>query len=231
MQNTKARYPGWELKYFDRAYNFRNYQFSLIKKYIKKNVAEIGPGSGVVLNKYIKQCKNIDLYEPDKKLFKHLKKKFRNKKIFIKNTVFKKNYKRYDTIIALDVLEHIKDDKKEIKKIYTSLNKGGYLIINVPAFNLLYSKFDISVGHFRRYNKKIIKEKIEGLKFSKCEIFYYDSIGFILSLISKIFLKKKYKNKFENKIKLWDVLIPISKIIDFFILNIIGKSLFLIIKK
>ena len=231
MQNTKAQYPGWELKYFDRAYNFRNYQFLLIKKYIKKNVAEIGPGSGVVLNKYIKQCKNIDLYEPDKKLFKHLKKKFRNKKIFIKNTVFKKNYKRYDTIIALDVLEHIKDDKKEIKKIYTSLNKGGYLIINVPAFNLLYSKFDISVGHFRRYNKKIIKEKIEGLKFSKCEIFYYDSIGFILSLISKIFLKKKYKNKFENKIKLWDVLIPISKIIDFFILNIIGKSLFLIIKK
>jgi hypothetical protein len=231
MQNTKARYPGWELKYFDRAYNFRNYQFSLIKKYIKKNVAEIGPGSGVVLKKYIKQCKNIDLYEPDKKLFKHLKKKFRNKKIFIKNTVFKKNYKKYDTIIALDVLEHIKNDKKEIKKIYTSLNKGGYLIINVPAFNLLYSKFDISVGHFRRYNKKIIKEKIEGLKFSKCEIFYYDSIGFILSLISKIFLKKKYKNKFKNKIKLWDVLIPISKIIDFFILNIIGKSLFLIIKK
>ena len=128
-------------------------------------------------------------------------------------------------------MEHIKNDKKEIKKIYTSLNKGGYLIINVPVFNLLYSKFDISVGHFRRYNKKIIKEKIEGLKFSKCEIFYYDSIGFILSLISKIFLKKKYKNKFKNKIKLWDVLIPISKIIVFFILNIIGKSLFLIIKK
>lgn len=231
MQNKKIYYPGWELKYFDRASNFRNYQFSLIKKYIKKNVAEVGPGSGVTVQKYINQCKHIDLYEPDKKLFKHLKKKFKNKKILIKNTFFKKNYKKYDTIIALDVLEHIKDDKKEIKKIYTSLNKGGYLIINVPAFNLLYSKFDISIGHFRRYNKKIIKEKIEGLKFSKYKIFYYDSIGFILSLISKIFLKKKYKNKFENKIKLWDVLIPISKIIDFFILNTFGKSLCIIIRK
>jgi len=89
MQNTKAQYPGWELKYFDRAYNFRNYQFSLIKKYIKKNVAEIGPGSGVVLKKYIKQCKNIDLYEPNKKIFRNLKKKFKNKKIILKNKIFK----------------------------------------------------------------------------------------------------------------------------------------------
>lgn len=99
MQNTKPQYPGWELKYFDRASNFRNYQFSFIKKYIKKNVAEVGPGSGVTMQKYINQCKHIDLYEPDKKLFKYLK-KFKNKKISIKNTVFKKNYKKYDTIIA-----------------------------------------------------------------------------------------------------------------------------------
>ena len=84
MQNTKAQYPGWELKYFDRAYNFRNYQFLLIKKYIK-NVAEIGPGSGVILKKYIKQCKNIDLYELDIKLFRNLKKSLKIKNILLLN--------------------------------------------------------------------------------------------------------------------------------------------------
>ncbi len=45
------------------------------------------------MQKYINQCKHIDLYEPDKKLFKYLKKKFKNKKISIKNMVFKKNIK------------------------------------------------------------------------------------------------------------------------------------------
>ena len=231
MKNQKIYYPGWELKYFDKAYNFRNYQFSLIKQYIKKNVAEVGPGSGLTVKKYINQCKHIDLYEPNKKLFKHLKNKLKNKKILIKNTVFKKNLKKYDTIIALDVLEHIKDDKNEIKKLYTSLNKEGHLIINVPAFDFLYSEFDKSIGHFRRYNKKNLQKKIEALKFSKCRLFYYDSIGFILSLISKIFLKKKYKKNFQNKIQLWNFLIPISKVVDFFILNIFGKSLCVIIKK
>ena len=230
MQNTKAQYPGWELKYFDRAYNFRNYQFSLIKKYIKKNVAEIGPGSGVVLNKYIKQCKNIDLYEPDIKLFRNLKKKFKNKKIVLKNKTFK-TYKKYDTIIILDVLEHISNDKNQIQKLINSLNKGGSLIINVPAFNLLYSKFDRDVGHFRRYNKTNIKNKIKVLKFLEYKMFYYDSVGFVLSLMSKIFYSKKYKNQFENKIKLWDMFIPISKIIDFFIFYSFGKSLCIIIRK
>lgn len=230
MQNTKVQYPGWELKYFDRAYNFRNYQFSLIKKYIKKNVAEIGPGSGLVLKKYIKQCKNIDLYEPDKKLFRNLKKKFKNKKIILKNKIFK-TYKKYDTIIILDVLEHIPNDKSEIQKIINSLKKGGFLIINVPAFNLIYSKFDKDIGHFRRYNKRNIKKKIQGLKFLEYKMFYYDSLGFVLSLMSKIFIGKKYKYQFEKKIKLWDILIPISKIIDFFIFNSFGKSLCIIIKK
>jgi SAM-dependent methyltransferase len=230
MQNTKAQYPGWELKYFDRAYNFRNYQFLLIKKYIKKNVAEIGPGSGVILKKYIKQCKNIDLYEPDIKLFRNLKKKFKNKKIVLKNKTFK-TYKKYDTIIILDVLEHISNDKNQIQKLINSLNKGGSLIINVPAFNLLYSKFDRDIGHFRRYNKTNIKNKIKGLKFLEYKMFYYDSLGFVLSLMSKIFYSKKYKNQFENKIKLWDMFIPISKIIDFFIFNRFGKSLCIIIRK
>ena len=62
-------------------------------------------------------------------------------------------------------------------------------------------------------------------------MFYYDSVGFVLSLMSKIFYSKKYKNQFENKIKLWDMFIPISKIIDFFIFNSFGKSLCIIIKK
>ena len=122
-------------------------------------------------------------------------------------------------------MEHISNDKNQIQKLINLLNKGRCLIINVPAFILLYSKFDRDIGHFRRYNKINIKNKIKGLKFLEYKIFYYNSVGFVLSLISKIFYSKKYKNQFENKIKLWDRFIPISKIIDFFIFNSFSKSL------
>ena len=79
-------YPGWELKYFDKAKNFRSYQYDLIKNHIKGNVAEIGPGNGVFVNLYIKNSKRIFLFEPSKKFNKNLK-KYKSSKVSIINNI------------------------------------------------------------------------------------------------------------------------------------------------
>lgn len=100
----------------------------------------------------------------------------------------------------------------------------------MPAYSHLYSKFDKDVGHYKRYEKKDIRIICKDLKFQKINLKYYDSVGYILSLLSKL-SKSDYKKKFEQKIKFWDYLIPISKIIDFLIGNLFGKSLLIIIKK
>ncbi len=102
-------YEGWELPFFNNARNFRNYQFHLIKKYIHGSVAEVGAGHGVNLQYYYKFASNIHLFEPSKNLGKILKKKFKKKNIKIFLKPFDKNSKnKYNTIIYLDVLEHIK---------------------------------------------------------------------------------------------------------------------------
>ena len=112
MKKYKNNYSGWELQSFDNANNFRNYQFSLIKKYIKGNVAEIGPGNGTLLKLYYNKVKLIHLFEPSKNLFINLKKRLKkNKKIFLYNKKFEVRSNSYDTILYLDVLEHIKNDK------------------------------------------------------------------------------------------------------------------------
>jgi hypothetical protein len=223
-------YPGWELKFFDRAKNYRQYQFDLIKKYILGDVAEIGPGNGVCASYYINLSNKLDLYEPTYKLFKKLQKSFRHqKKVNIFNKEFKKN-KKYNTILCLDVLEHIKDDHKQIENAHFSLKKHGFLIINVPAFQSLYSQFDKDVGHYRRYRKEDFKKIFQKLKIKNIHYIYYDSIGCLLSLISKIFITN-YKNNFETKIKLWNSLMWFSKILDKIVFNYFGKSLMIIIQK
>ena len=86
---------------------------------------------------------------------------------------------KYDTIIYLDVLEHIEHDQKEFLNAFSNLNDGGHLIVSVPAYNFLYSKFDKDFGHYKRYNKADFKKFIEtcekikarrGKKLSKIEI-------------------------------------------------------------
>jgi hypothetical protein len=227
----KIYYPGWELKFFDNSENFRRYQFQLFKSFIKGNTAEIGPGNGMNLGFYFSKPKRIDLYEPSNNLYKTLKKRFsKKKKIKIFNKKFTFVKKKYHSILYLDVLEHIKEDQIEIKNAYKCLEKNGYLIINVPAFNHLYSKFDKDVGHCKRYKKKDFEDLFSFIKKQKIKYVYYDCIGYFLSLMSKILIND-YKKNFEKKIKLWDSLIFISKIFDIIFFNKFGKSLLVIIKK
>lgn len=229
MIKKNNNYPGWELKYFDKAKNFRDYQFQFIKLYIKGKIAEVGPGNGVVLKRYQKFSNKIYLFEPSKNFNSKLKKiKSKNTRIINKNFIKKKNF--YDTIIYLDVLEHVKKDSEELKKAYYSLKKKGSLIINVPAFQHLYSQFDKDIDHEKRYSKKDFINILKKTNIKNYKIFYFDSIGYLLSLLSKIFTRN-YKKNFSFKIKLWDKLIPLSIFIDKILFNKIGKSLLVIIQK
>jgi len=130
----------------------------------------------------------------------------------------------------LDVIEHIKEDKKEIIKAFKLLKKEGNLIINVPAFLHLYSNFDKDVGHFKRYSKNDFKKILNNINYKNVTFIYYDSIGYLLSFLSKI-LSSNYKKNFEKKIKLWDSIIWMSKILDYIICRMFGKSLLIIVKK
>ena len=90
----KKDYKGWELKFFDNSKNFRFYQLKLIKKYLRGHLAEVGPGNGANLFYYINKPSKIDLFEPSRKHYVNLKKKFKKyKKIKFHNKFFggKKN--------------------------------------------------------------------------------------------------------------------------------------------
>ena len=226
----KKDYNGWELKFFDNSKNFRRYQQQLINKHLFGHLAEVGPGNGTNLSYYIDKPNKIDLFEPSKKHYDNLKNTFKkNKKI----KIFNRNFggkKKYDTIIYLDVIEHIKKDKEEVKKALGLLKKNGKLIINVPANSHLYSNFDKDVGHYKRYSKKDFEIILQNFSFRKVSYRYYDSIGYLLSLMSKLFITN-YKKNFEKKIKFWNNLIFLSKLLDKITLNVFGKSLLVIIEK
>ena len=225
----KIQYDGFELEHFDSASNFRKYQVSLISKYIKGNFVEVGAGKGGLVPHYKKFLKKITLLEPEKKLFQILKKNFLSKNIKVKNCTVDKLKDKYDTIIYYDVLEHIKKDLNEVNTASNLLKKNGCLIISVPAYQFFYSDFDKAVGHFKRYNKKdfIQLEKKTKLKIEKLE--YYDSIGFLFLVLNKIFALKQ--TNLKNKIFLWNLLIPVSKMIDFLTFNMFGKSLLCVFRK
>ena len=130
-------YDGWELEFFDKANNFRNYQFDLLKKDLKGCIAEIGPGNGIFLDRYKSLVNEIHLYEPSLNFIKNLEsKKINNIKIFNSNFFEKPNY--YDIIIdtnlkSFSCCQYAFDN---LMKIYSSiLSNNGFIISSFKGMN------------------------------------------------------------------------------------------------
>ena len=164
---SKIKYDGYELEYFDSAYNFRKYQLELIKDYLSDDFAEVGPGRGEFVNYYQKYLRSIKLIEPDKNLFNILKKKHKKKNIKIENTTIDKVKNKFQTIIYFDVLEHIKDDLKDAHALVTNMSLSAIdaIKLGIPTFTDIdniaspVSNVDISkIEEPLKPNKEIVNE-------------------------------------------------------------------------
>ena len=224
------KYPGAELDNFDKATIWRKYIFFQIKKFIKGNVLEVGAGIGSFTNNYKNLPDKITLSEIDRDNLLSIKKKFKDSNINFTDDLTRNIKNNYDTIMYLNVLEHIENDTKEINDAFQKLNTGGFLIILVPAHNNLYSEFDRAIGHFRRYEIKYFKNlKINNSKLIRLN--FLDSAGYFLYYINKIFFKKEvYPSKL--KIFIWDKFFtPITFILDKILFYKFGKNILYIIQK
>jgi|TARA_B100001059_G_C17646696_1_gene482218 SAM-dependent methyltransferase len=224
------KYPGAELDNFDKATIWRKYIFLLIKKFIRGSVLEVGAGIGSFTSNYKDIPSKLTLSEIDNNNLYIIKEKFSNENINFTNKVTKDLNEKFDTIMYLNVLEHIEKDKNEISQAFEKLNVNGYLIILVPAHNELYSNFDKAVGHFRRYKISFFKDiKIKDSKL--INLIYLDALGYFLYFLNKIFFKEEvYPSKL--KILIWDkIFTPLTFFLDKILFYKFGKNILYVIKK
>ena len=103
------QYDGWELENFDKAYNFRKLQINKIKKYIKNSkILDVGSGTGGLIAYYLKETEDLSIIEPSEKLLNKIKDKYDKFPLKVYN--HKKNInEKFDTILYMDVIEHIEN--------------------------------------------------------------------------------------------------------------------------
>ena len=225
------QYPEIATERFDDANFHINYCLSFINKFIKGDIIEIGAGCGsFTKNYYDSKIKSLILTETDQLNITNLQKKFeKNSNIRISDLSIDKIQSKFDTILYLHVLEHIKEDTNELKNAKNKLNDEGHLVIMVPAHQKIYGNLDKAVGHFRRYEKDFFKKNLLDLELVSFR--YLDSMGYLLYYLNKIFFKNEtFPSKF--KIFLWDKLFtPITILIDFLTNYSFGKCIVAVYKK
>jgi len=83
----------------------------------------------------------------------------------------------FDTVVLVNVLEHIEDDGAALRTILARLRPGGTVVLFVPAFQGLYSEFDRLVGHHRRYRRGELAALVKGAGFEVVEARYVNCVG------------------------------------------------------
>ena len=204
------------------AVNYNNYIYSWINTDKYNNILDFGAGNGEYCNRT--NSNKIVAVEPDRELGSGLQCKCYKELKDIPN-------KSFDLIYSLNVLEHIKDDKKSVQELSSYLNKGGILKILVPARMEIYSKMDEKVGHFRRYKKNELIALLSKSNLEIVECRYFDFIGYLLSFIYK-YTNNSGEINHLSLIFYDKILFSISLIMDKLIFSkIIGKNLMITAKK
>jgi 2-polyprenyl-3-methyl-5-hydroxy-6-metoxy-1,4-benzoquinol methylase len=226
------------LDVISNANNFNKWMFDTIRPYCKGKIIEIGSGIGNISKYFINTHQDITLTDIRENYLAALKTKFGKSVTEIKlmdltNPDFDSQYhdllNTFDTVFALNVVEHIKEDNIAIANGKKLLKDGGHIIILVPAYQSLYNQFDIELQHFRRYNIKTLSALFIGNRIEIIHKQYFNLVGIIGWFISG----KIQKNKTipGGQMKLYNLLVPLLKFADLISFNRAGLSVIIVGKK
>lgn len=225
------------LETISKADKFNHWMFETIYPFCSGRILEIGSGIGNISQFFIDANASITLSDIRESYCTQLKKRFSDAPaldevllIDLSDSDFENKYHKYektfDTVFALNVVEHIENDALALKHCHFLLKDGGTLIILVPAYQSLYCSFDKGLGHYRRYTRKTLKNVFEINNFHIKHARYFNAMGILGWLFSGKLLRKKTIP--EGQMGLYNSLVPVFKIIDKIFLQSLGLSVILV---
>lgn len=220
------------LESMNMAYWYNQWSINQFKKYLIGDILEIGCGIGN-FTEYLFPYGTILAIDINKKYIRQTYKKLHEKvrvgfgdieegKYFFKS-------KSFDTIVCLNVLEHIENDSKALENIFNLLKTGGNLILIVPAHSFLYGAIDNAVGHYRRYEKNKLLNLLERHNFKIIKSRKLNFLGGVGWWITGKLLGKSFVEK--SKIKIFNFLAPFFLSLENILEPPFGTSILVIAKK
>lgn len=240
MSKSKKRveYEGQDIEALNSSKNYYTWIASYMKKYLGEKVLEVGAGAGtfsrILIDSGVKELLSL---EPSKEMYPYLKDFSKTASIpmetsnsYLEDVKAQIKKGKFNSAVYINVFEHIEDDRAELAHLYEILPKGAHICIFVPANPFLMSKFDKSIGHYRRYTKKELEQKVKEAGFTIELSRKFDFIGVVPWFINFTLLGSMKMQ--PGAAKTYDkFVVPVARKIESVSQPFFGKNVLLVAKK
>ena len=181
-------YAGRDLESMSLARNYHRWILDLFAPHLGCRLVEVGAGTGSFSELLLARApESLTLVEPSAAMHRLLAARVGALPTKARVRIFNDTFagvaprlaagERPDSIIYVNVLEHVREDEAELRLVADALAPGGRLFVFVPAFRWLYGSFDRQVGHYRRYTRGELAAKCERAGLRVVRSVYFDAAG------------------------------------------------------
>jgi SAM-dependent methyltransferase len=234
-------YAGHDLEAMSFAGNYHRWILDIFSPHLGARLVEVGAGTGAFSELLIKERRpeSLSLVEPSQMyriLTARLARIDTPTELRTYNSVFARvadeiaARQRPDSIIYVNVLEHVADDDAELGLMRRALSDGGRVLIYVPALKWLFGGFDRKVGHHRRYTRAELEGKCRRAGFRVLESGYMDMPGILPWWVKYRLLKSETMQ--PSLVSLYNRLfVPVIRAAESVVRPPVGKNLFVVAEK
>jgi ubiquinone/menaquinone biosynthesis C-methylase UbiE len=223
-----------DLRQMERAENYRRWQFEMVARFLSGHVLEVGGGIGNFTPQLAQAAQSVTSIEPNEYCFNQLREKVK----FLQNVDVHRTTvesldgvmspgRRFDTIVLMNVLEHIQDDRAILAKLKQRLTADGRLVVLVPAVPWAFGSTDKRLGHYRRYSQSYSRNLFASLEMKIEFMRYYNFIGIWAWLWNNRFSRRR--NQSNAQIHMFDkYFVPVISCFEKNLRPPVGQSLLIV---
>ncbi|OGP76542.1 MAG: hypothetical protein A2V86_05085 [Deltaproteobacteria bacterium RBG_16_49_23] len=213
----------------EEAASYHQWIFEQMKPFLRGNILEVGCGIGN-LTEWLLQRGKVLATDVNEDYLDIIREKYQSHPNLIGAQIWdiRKNpaetfHHIFDTIVCSNVLEHIEDDDMVLRHYYELLPPGGRLILLVPALKLIYNHLDRGLGHFRRYGREELMQKLTRRGFKIFELKYFNFFGILGWFVNGTLLRRQLLP--AGQVRIFNRMVPLFMKIEKIIPKWVGQSL------
>jgi SAM-dependent methyltransferase len=205
------------LEQLSGAERYNRWMFDRLRRWVGRRVVEIGSGIGNLSAFLVEgDCERLVLTDTREEYLDRLRTRFAKHpnvavaRLYLPNELGTLTGQHFDTIICLNVLEHVEDDSGALQAMRRMLAPKGRLILLVPALPALYGTMDRALGHHRRYQRTPLTSLLQATGFKVAHVEYFNLAGVPGWWFAGRVLRRPMIP--AGSLKLYDALVPLFRL-------------------